>query len=350
MDNQRFPNLFWPVLMIGLGVVLMLVNLNIIAPISIDMLWQMWPVFLVLAGINLLFGRNRIISSLLSALLAAAIIGFLVFAPQIMTFLPEPDMVTETVAEPLDNATSANITLDFDRGDLNVGLLEDSPNLFKADVSHDERLDFHVSGSSQRNIRLELDDIGAPNFSFWLNENRITADIGLADDLPTDLSINIGGGDANLNLDELTLTGLEADSGSGGIDVLLPDGDYPVRMSAGSGSLDITTGENNALDIHAEVGSGRITLTVGEDSTGKIQAESGSGSITINLPQGTPVQIKASTGSGSVNLPKSFLRIHGGSDIIGQDGTWQTESFENAENGLVIVVEVGSGSVRVNYE
>lgn len=350
MDNRRYPNLFWPVLLIGLGVLFMLSNLGLIEPVNINVLWQLWPVFIVLVGINILFGRNHVVSSLLSAVLAAAIVAFLIFAPQLVDILPEPDMITETYTEQRDNASSANITLDFDRGDLTINPLVENPNLFTAKVTHNERLSFNASGSSMRNIRLDLDEVGTPGFGFWLEDQRITADIGLTDDLPLDLSINVGSGEATLNLDELSLTGLEADSGSGSVNVTLPDGDYQVRMSAGSGSLGIITGENSELDLGAEVGSGRITLTLGEDSTGRVQVESGSGGITINIPADTPVQLRASTGSGSVNLPKAFIRTRGGDEIIGQDGTWQTESFESAETGLVIIVEVGSGSVRVNYE
>lgn len=350
MDNNRFPNLFWPVVLIGLGVIFLLSNMGLIEPISLNVLWQMWPVFLVLVGISLLFGRNRLAGNILSALLAVAVIAFLIFAPQVLEILPEPEMVTESFSEPLDDASSANVTLDFDRGDLTVNLLEDSLNLFEADVTHDERVDFHVSGSDQRSIRLKLDEIGAPSFGFWLADQRITADVAVAGSLPVDLSVNIGGGSAELNLTDLELTRLEASSGSGGIDAFLPTGDYPVRMSAGSGSLDIVTAEESVLDLSADVGSGRITLTVGEANTGTVKLESGSGSITVYVPEGTPVQVKASTGSGSVNVPRDFTRTAGGDEIVGEDGTWQTDNFHGSGTGLVLEVEVGSGSVRVVYQ
>jgi hypothetical protein len=322
----------------------------LIEAVNMNVLWQMWPIFLVLIGINLLFGRNRLIGSLLSALLAAVVIGFLIFAPQVLDILPEPDMVTESFSEALDDASSANITLDFDRGDLTVGALEDSRNLFEADVTHNERADFRTSGSTQRSVRLELDEIGPPTFGFWLDEQRVNAQIGLANDLPLDLNVDIGGGNATLNLADLTLTQLEADSGSGKVEAFLPSGDYRVRMSAGSGSLTITTGEDAGLDLGAKVGSGRIILNVAEDNTGSITLDSGSGGITVYIPKGTPVKLAASTGSGSVTVPREFLRTRGGDDIVGEDGTWQTENYESASNGLLIEVEVGSGSVRIVYE
>lgn len=44
-ENRRFPNLFWPVLLIGIGALLFLSNLEMIQPIDVRILWRLWPVF-----------------------------------------------------------------------------------------------------------------------------------------------------------------------------------------------------------------------------------------------------------------------------------------------------------------
>ncbi|MCB2179693.1 DUF4097 domain-containing protein [bacterium] len=350
-DHRTSPNLFWPVLLIGIGLLLYFSEMGMIEPIDVNILWRMWPVFLVLIGVNMLFGRQvRWMASFLSAILALAVVAFLYFSPVIMEQLPTPEMVTEIYTEPLEDAQQAEIKLDFDRGNLNVGLLADSDQLFDATVVHNEEVTFRSSGSTTREIDLELNDVGMPQIGDFLNEQaQVRADIGLTGEIPLTLKIDIGGGTANLLLEDVSLERLEADSGSGGFDVMLPPGDYPVKLSSGSGGISVTTAEGSLLDMKVEVGSGRIGLNLAEDSEGEVQLDSGSGDITVTVPEGAAVQFVGSTGSGSIQLPEGFERISRGTGLTGERGTWQTQGFEDADMQIVISFEIGSGSLRVEY-
>ena len=100
-ENRRFPNLFWPIILIGVGGLYLLSNLGMIEMISFYEIWRLWPVFLVIAGVNMLFGRNnRWLASLLSGLLALLVVAFLFFAPMVMESLPTPEMQTESFEDP----------------------------------------------------------------------------------------------------------------------------------------------------------------------------------------------------------------------------------------------------------
>jgi hypothetical protein len=350
-DNRHTPNLFWPILLIGVGGLLLLTNLEVIDAVPWEAVWRLWPVFLVAAGINLLFGRgNRWLASLFSALLGIAVIAFLFFAPMIVESLPTPEMVTESFAEPGAGIEAAAVTLDFDRGNLTVDLLEDSTNFFEVVVSHDEELHYSSSGNQNRTIRLNLNDIGTPQFGFFFGEqSQINGDVGIAAGVPINLRVNIGGGSADLFLEELDLTQLRADSGSGSLEVILPGGSYPVRLSSGSGSITVESAQGVELDLRAEVGSGRITLTLGEDSEGEIYLDSGSGSINLVIPEGLAVEVSGDTGSGSVNVPNDFVRTSGDGSISGDSGTWQSPGFADSDSQLYIRFDIGSGSLRVEY-
>jgi hypothetical protein len=349
-ENRRFPNLFWPVLFVGVGVLLLLSNLEMIKPIDYNILWRLWPVFLVIIGVNLLFGRNnRMLVSLFSGVLALGIVAFLYFSPAIVESLPTPQMVTESFDAPLDGAESASVNLDFDRGNLTVDALQGGGNLFEAVVSHNEKATFRASGTSNQTIRLTLNDVGAPQFMNFFSDQQIHGEIGLAAGIPLDLKIEIGSGNADLNLADLEISKIVANSGSGNLEVTLPSGAFSSDFGSGSGSLTIGTARNSQLDLKANVGSGRIMLTVAEGSTGEIDLESGSGGLTVVVPEGTAVRVRGETGSGSVNLPKDFIRVAGSEGMAGDSGTWQTPGFTEAENQLYIQFSVGSGSLRVQY-
>ena len=347
-DRRRFPNLFWPVILIGVGGLYLLQNLGMIEMISFYEIWRLWPIFLVIAGINMLFGkRNRWLASLLSGLMALVVVAFLFFAPMVIDTLPTPEMTTERFADPLGDARQADVVVDFDRGNVEIFPLVDNPNLFTAVVTHDEKVTFNSSGSSSRNIRLHLDQVGPSVFTDWISQNQVQAEVGLATGVPVDLEVYLGGGNSDMALSEIMLDNLKADSGSGNLTVSLPGGNYPVDLSSGSGSVTVATSEDSQLDMKVDVGSGRIAVTLADGNSGEIKLESGSGSITVVVPEGLAVQVRGDTGSGSVSVPAGFVRTSGGENVVGDGGTWQTEGFDQAELQLVIRFDVGSGSFKV---
>lgn len=350
-EQKNIPNLFWPVLLIGVGSLLFLTNIGVIEPIDYSILWRLWPVFLVVVGVNMLFGRRtRWLAALLSAGLAGAVVAFLYFSPVIMDYLPEPEMVTEQFQVDLEDEAQAEINLDFDRGNLTIGQVEDAALLFEASVTHNEQVSFQNKPGDNHEVDLELDDVGVPQIGDFLNEqNQVRAEIGLSTQIPLELKLDIGAGNANMALEDILLSRLEVDTGSGGFEVVLPEGDYSVKLSSGSGDIDVKTAAGSVLDMKADVGSGRVTLTLAPSSEGNVVLDSGSGDIVVIIPEGLAVQFQGSTGSGSIRLPQGVVRISGSDGLSGDKGVWQTEGFEDAKQQLFIEFEIGSGSLRVEY-
>lgn len=349
-DNRRFPHLFWPIIFIGVGAYYLMANLGMIEAIDFSEIWRLWPVFLVIAGINMLFGRsNRWLASLFSGLLALLVVAFLFFAPMLMDSLPTPERQSEYFSDVMIDVRAADVSIDFDRGSLQIDGSAESGLLFESTVTHDEKVTFNASGTSTRNIRLRLDQVGAPPFGDWLDQSQIRAEIALSPDVPVSLDVNIGGGSAEMDLADLMLEDLKADSGSGGLTAFLPGGDYKVDLSSGSGGLTVETAPNSELDMSLDVGSGRIMVTLAEGNTGEVRLDSGSGSITVVVPEGVAVQLSGDTGSGSVNVPDGFERVSGTERFSGDGGRWQTIGFDEADQQLIIRFDVGSGSIRVEY-
>jgi hypothetical protein len=352
-ENRRTPNFFWPVIFIGVGAILLLTNMGLMDFEVLDLvnIARLWPLLLVAIGVNLLFGRNASwVGSAISLLLGLAVIAVVVFGPTYLEPVASSDLITESFSEPLDDADSAKVTLDFDRGSLEVSSLRDGDNLIESEVTHDGRLDFDASGGSRRNVSMRLDSDSA----FWeldfLDDQQIKGVVGLSPDLPIDLYVDIGGGTAELDLGGLNLSDLEVDSGSGRIELVMPSGYVPANLGAGSGRIEVQAAEDSELDLDVEVGSGRIVLTLAEGVWGDAELQSGSGSITVYVPKGLAVRVTGTTGSGSVNVPSDFDRVSGSDHVTGDSGTWESPDFDEADEQLVIEFSVGSGSVRIRYE
>jgi hypothetical protein len=352
-ENNRAPNFFWPVILVGAGVILLLANLGLYEFEFLDVinLVRLWPLLLVAIGVNILFGKNRSwIGSLISLALGLAVIAFFLVAPAYIQPVSSADFIVESFTEPMDGAESARVSLDFDRGTVAVFPLADSGNLAEIEVTHNQDLNFHSSGSDRRNVTVHLDSGTSFGFLDLLEEQQILGEIGLNPDLPIELSVDVGGGNADLDLLGLELTDLEVSSGSGSITVNHPAEPVRAVLGAGSGSIEIQTSPESELDLDAEVGSGRIRMEIAAGVFGEAELQSGSGSITIYVPEGCALLVTGTTGSGSVTVPSDFVRISGSGNLAGDSGTWRSPDFEEAGLQLVIEFNIGSGSFRVVYE
>lgn len=347
-ENKKTPNLFWPVIFIGIGAIFLLSNLGLIdvEVLSLGRIARLWPLLLVAIGVNILFGRNTTrAGSGFSLLLGLAVVAAIVFAPSIIEPMPGLEVITETYVDPLEDAESARVHLDFDEGGLEVAPLFESENLFQAEVTHNGRLDFDTSGSSNRNITLKLDS----ETSFWgidVFDSQRNGVIGLNANLPIELFVDIGSGNSQLDLEGLDLRELEVESDSGKMELVMPAELALTNLDVASGTIDIQTVEGTELDINAELGSGQMFLTVEDEVIGNVSLNSGSGRITIFVPRDLAVRVIGFTGSGNVDIPADFDQISGTED----DGIWESPDLDQSEEYLEIEFSLGSGVVRVQYQ
>lgn len=353
MDENKIleGRLFWPILLIGVGIVLLLSNLGLIEPVSFILLLRMWPLVLVAIGLQILFGRDAPwVGSLIAAGVVIAALVLLVYAPDLGFKTPSPELITENFGVSSDGVDEADIHIDTDRGSLSIFPLEGSDHLIEIEVTHNEQVRFEESGTRRKNVNFVLNDLGGFDFGNFIDVNKITTEIGLSTRIPIALNLDHGSGSADLNLSSLELIRLEVDNGSGSLDVILPPGAYPTLIDTGSGSLRVETERNVDLDLEADIGSGRVTFDLAEGVTGHIDINSGSGTVTVYLPEGVGVWVSGSTGSGSVTLPRGFYRTRGSDSPGSQSGTWQSPDFDNARDQLFIEFSVGSGNIRFLME
>jgi hypothetical protein len=76
------PSFAWPILLIGAGVIFLLANLGMVPGSPGFLLSRLWPVILIVIGIELVLGRRaRWLSALLALLVVAAVIALLFMNP-----------------------------------------------------------------------------------------------------------------------------------------------------------------------------------------------------------------------------------------------------------------------------
>jgi hypothetical protein len=307
----RPPSVFWPTVLIGVGVALLLSNLGYLDWSAWNVLWRLWPLLLVALGIELLIGRRSVVGTIISGMLILALvasaIALAVFAqniPVLADLAEAPTWHTAHVEHPLDGIKSASVTIDLTSLPCSVSALNDSPNLIEADVAYRGELIFDAAThGGKATVKLDSTYTGPWIWPHDWDHPEGRWDIGLSPQVPLDLNLDACSGDCDFDLSGLRLDGLAIYAGSGHIKLNLPAGsDFEAKIDGGSGSIDIA------------------------------------------LPAGVGARVVLDGGSGSFKPDSRFQLVRGERN---GDGVWETGDFDLAEFTIELTIDQGSGSITI---
>lgn len=310
--RRQPPSFFWPLVLVGAGVMLLLSNLGYVPWSSWNVLWRLWPLLLVALGIDLLIGRRSLVGAIVSGILILALIGgavaLMFFAqniPALVEMTQPAEWRTEQVAHPLGDVESATVNIDWSSVPGRLSALNDSNNLIEGDITYRGELifDVYVRGS-KADVKLDTYYSGPWGWSIdYEGRPERDWDIQLHPGVSYDLTLDTGSGRCDLDLSELEISDLYLDSGSGAIDLKLPSGGSFVT-----------------------------------------RIDSGSGRVAIAIPDGVGVRVVLDSGSGAFRPDARFQLVSGERD---DDGVWETENYDTAADTIDLHIDQGSGSIRI---
>jgi len=306
------PSLFWPLVLIGAGILLLLSNMGYLPWQSWNVLWRLWPLLLIALGIDALIGRRSMIGAIISGLLILSLIGgavaVVLFAQNIpaLSNLTRPvELHTRHVEHPLAGVERGSVDIDWTSAPGYLRALRDSPNLIEGDVTYRGELIFDVdTRGEQANVKLDSYFSGP-----WFGPSGLGGraeerwDVRLSPDVPLDLALDAGSGSCDFDLVGLQVSDLFLDVGSGSIDLALPSGStFDARIDGGSGSLDIV------------------------------------------LPESVGAWVVLDSGSGAFRPDERFRLVEGRRN---DDGVWETDNLRTATHAIELSIDQGSGSISI---
>ncbi len=262
------------------------------------------------------------------------------------------DIKTGHFSEPLGEATSARVRVDFSVGESTVTALNTSENLIEADLTYVGEIELHATGDQEKVVHLGQAAGAAEWFRSalgWFGSGqRLRWDVALTPKIPLNLDLHGGAGRSNLDLSALQVTGLNVSSGAGEFTVNLPSGTYNARYSGGVGRSSLTVPSGADVDLNVSSGAGEVNLEIDEGAAVNARISGGVGQCNIQVPSGAAVRLEARTGLGSIKAGPQFARISAsGGDFWDKGGVWQTANFEGAERKIVIRFDGGVGELNI---
>lgn len=289
-----------PTLFLAVGVVFLLDNYGIISVNTWGTFFRLWPLLLVAFGFDVLIGRRSWWASLIGAVLILALfIGGLWFSGVRLS----GGQVVEGVqiSQPLEGAEQAQVTLNPGAGSLYLDALADSNALLEGTVGERQgenvRQDFELQGN-RAIYRLESQgsftsvDIGLGGEYGW--------DLGLNAGIPLDLRVELGAGEAEMDLRDLQVSDLAVDMGVGSANITLPR-------------------------------SGRLSASI----------DGAIGQTVIIVPAGVGVRVSSDTGLANLSTPDGYQE---------NGDTYTSPDYDQAEARVDLTVSQAIGNLVIREE
>jgi hypothetical protein len=281
-----------PVLLIGFGTLLYLVNTGQVSLSIWGALAKLWPLALIAVGIDLMLPRRSVLGSItVAAVLLAVVLGGGALA---IPAQPSPPAGGEAVNVPSGNVAQARITLSPAAGQLIVSAMETAGPLLAGTITISPpgsvSSDADTTGDT---AVVSVSTVGPMIIPMNMGPGEVW-DLEISTTPRISLIASLGAGEVRIDGRGLHLTSLDSSLGAGQMEVWVPEGSGPVELSSG----------------------------VGE--------------IVIRVPGGVPVRILASSLLG-VTVPPGYSKS--GSE-------YESPGFQ-PQGALIISASMGIGSIRV---
>ncbi|MGA9349038.1 MAG: DUF5668 domain-containing protein [Anaerolineae bacterium] len=296
-EQSRRVSLVGPVILIGLGVVFLLNSLGLLAWSVWEVIFRLWPVLLIAVGLEIILNRLSVWGSLLALVLTVAILAGVLWllGPGIGT---ERVVAGEEVRQALGEASQAKVVIEPGVGSLHIEALPESANLVEGVIRVGRgqmvRRDFAVAGKTATfTLRSGGETIGP---FFWWGDQR-NWELGLAPEVPLELEVSLGVGQADIDLTGLMVSNLKVSMGVGQTRVTLPDqGRFQARIEGAIGE----------------------TIVV--------------------IPAGMATRIRVDTGLATRGLPASYQH---------QDDVYTSPGYASADNRVDLEVDQAIGQITI---
>lgn len=298
---MKTKQMFWGIFFLTVGVLLLLNNL-LEDGVSLNGIYEYWPLLLILAGASIM-AKNQMVKVVLSGL------NGLILALMLYSFISVPFSFfhwdTDTT---VDYSSAAEHLMDYDSTIQSVSL-----------SLHAGAGAFAVNGDSEKQYTVDGKGV------FIVSSNH------------TDSVLNL-----KVEQDEIDIDLSENQDIQNFINIALNNApEYSFDIALGAATANLNLGDLKLKDFNLKTGATSIDLTLGMPSRSEYEAtiEMGMGSVSIRVPKDAGVQL-------DMNLPLSATDLSEFKKI--KENIWQSENYSTAAKKIHLKINGGFSSLRVS--
>ncbi len=221
----------WAVISLGLGTVFLLANFNYIPWSAFSLLLRFWPLLLIAAGLDLIFRGRSILTTLVGVLLAVVVVGGIIWFALSGTVGVAGESIA--LSEALGDATSLNVYISNPAGRVEIGPYEGAGKAFEgsAIVAPRQGVDHHYQ------VRNGIGDLRVTGsgtaFLPWTGGfDRPMWTFDLSQEVPITLKVDTAAGEQQIDLTGLKIEDLDLAVAVGQMEVTLPaTGEFDGKLA-----------------------------------------------------------------------------------------------------------------------
>jgi len=293
----RWRGIFWPLILIAVGAVFLLANLGLLQPEQLFRLLDLWPLLLIMLGLELIAWRvlpPRAAAAAGAVVLVLAVAGGLAYA----AYGPRVDLGGQTadVAQPAQGLDSATLRLDLGAANVEVHGGSTGGDLFRAHLEYSGRQPSVRLDRASGTVSIEESGNGFPI------GRRLVVGVTLSNEVRWSVSVNAGASRETYDFSQVSLTRYQGNGGASRLDLTLPSPRGTVPISVNGGAL--------TLNLHR--------------------------------PPGSHARVRISGGASTLYADGSRR------SSLGSDLSWQTDGYDSAGDRFDIEVSGGASTVRLD--
>ena len=326
-DLIRNRGIAGPTILISLGGAYFAKNLGILDWTSWLSILNLWPIFIIAIGLEIFIGRKNVWLSALGvgATVTLLAVGLWYSGGIIGDSERVParaySVVTEEIEQTIGKAKSAQVRIDSSIGELIIDSTSTEDMLIEGIISSTEQetvyQDYEVDGYEiEYYLGSDWESRNINSLSDF-DEQSLSWDLSLTEEIPLDLNISLGVGESDLDLSDLQITDLDLSLGVGQTTVELPGGQY---------------------DAYVEGGVGQTQITLPDEGKIELNVEGGIGEMIIYIPDDTAVKIYVDRGLASLSVPSGYTQ---------NEDIYTTPNYDERDDYIELYLELGIGNIAI---
>ena len=286
------------VFLLTVGILWVLVSVGVISWSIFNALFVLWPLILVIIGVNIIFRNNEIIKAVAWVAFLAILISYGYFFDNGRTggegFIADESASIERAAE----IQKGNLKIAF--GGTRITLDSNTLKLLEAEIQDTDVTYSEKTENGETSITFDKKTYRITNFKSHMKTHY--SGFHLSNQVPWNIDIDTGAVDGNFDMSELSVEKLSLDTGAANL-MLTLGAKYP----------------NPVVDINA-----------------------GASKIEFNVPSNAGVKVRMDGALNSTNL--------NGPNWEKKNGIYYSKGYDEASVKIDMNVEIGVSELTVNFK
>jgi hypothetical protein len=296
--RRSYRSFFWPVVLIVVGLIALLVQLNLISSDRLYRLADLWPLILIVIGAELISRRALkgtavdVATALILLIAAGGAVAYVSLGPAI----PGGTHTLDASGQ-MGNFTTAALRIDVGAATITVqSNISPGTDLYRAHIEYSGPKPEITLDKTTGELRISQEG----GFGLF-GSRRFVVNLQISPAVPWSINVNSGAATDTLNLSHVNVTSIEINTGSSREDITLgpPTGNVPITINGGA--LTVHVHRPGGVTVSAKVSGGAVNLTGDGHRSGAIGSTSWQSDGAGNAPDAYRIDVNGGACTVSVD-------------------------------------------------